>query len=258
MNKLDVLYSATSKHSQYQSLHPRISGLMQVEHLAIRSRNEVERFAYISDAVNFKERTVCDVGGNTGYFSFAALEAGAKEVVYIEGNIPHSRFVSAAREALRERRLEIYDSHIDFPKGSIPRTVDVLLLLNVLHHIGDDFGNKGISRAEALEMIAESLRVLAGKCKILVFQLGYNWKGDKHQCLFPNGSKREMVRFVEEAVRGDWFVKHIGIAQEVRGNIRYADLSADNIERDDRLGEFLNRPIFILEPTSCDDRIVPY
>jgi hypothetical protein len=36
------------------------------------------------------------------------------------------------------------------------------------------------------------------------------------------------------------------VAQELNGEVAYADLDDTNIQRVDSLGEFLNRPIFIM------------
>jgi hypothetical protein len=55
-----------------------------------------------------------------------------------------------------------------------------------------------------------------------------------------------MIQFVRAACEGSWDVSKIGVAQREGQAISYHDLDSKNIERDDSLGEFLNRPIFIL------------
>ena len=52
----------------------------------------------------------------------------------------------------------------------------------------------------------------------------------------------ELVRQLD----ADWAVQAIGIAERHDGRVVYRDLDARNIDRDDSLGEFLNRPLFIL------------
>jgi hypothetical protein len=56
-----------------------------------------------------------------------------------------------------------------------------------------------------------------------------------------------MIDFVTgRARRADWTIDAIGIAQRSDGVVQYRPLDGRNIERDDALGEFLNRPLFIL------------
>ena len=42
-------------------------------------------------------------------------------------------------------------------------------------------------------------------------------------------------------------IRNIGIAESAGDKIIYNELDSKNIERQDSLGEFLNRPIFIME-----------
>ena len=44
-----------------------------------------------------------------------------------------------------------------------------------------------------------------------------------------------------------WEVKSIGVPVKIDNPIVYRELGEDNIERDNALGEFLNRPLFILQ-----------
>ena len=62
-----------------------------------------------------------------------------------------------------------------------------------------------------------------------------------------NGTKREIIEFVEEGTKDSWVIRNIGIAESAGDNIIYNELNSKNIERQDSLGEFRNRPIFILE-----------
>jgi hypothetical protein len=47
-----------------------------------------------------------NIGGNTEYFTFEAFDSGVNQVVYIEGNVSHSIFVSKAT-ALLEANVKI-------------------------------------------------------------------------------------------------------------------------------------------------------
>ena len=93
----------------------------------------------------------------------------------------------------------------------------------------------------------KQLNCFAAKTDILVFQLGFNWKGDRSKPLFNNGIKAEMINFIQEGIKNTWKILHIGVAEGTKGSVVYSALNDRNIERDDNLGEFLNRPIFILK-----------
>ena len=127
------------------------------------------------------------------------------------------------------------------------RKYDLVLLLNVLHHVGDDYGDKELLMGKAKENIIKQLNSLAKIAGTLVFQMGFNWKGNIQQCLFENGTKEEMISFIKEGTKDYWRILKIGIAELKNGTIEYCDLSKENICRWDHLGEFLNRPIFIME-----------
>jgi hypothetical protein len=94
----------------------------------------------------------------------------------------------------------------------------------------------------------DNINKLESRCDKLIFQMGFNWKGDIKQCLFSNGTKKEMIDFIKKGTENYWNIESIGIAQvDSNGSIVYEDLNENNIKRDDTLGEFLNRPIFILK-----------
>ena len=65
--------------------------------------------------------------------------------------------------------------------------------------------------------------------------------------LFENGTKKELIDYILSGTKNDWEINYIGIAQSFQQKIQYCDLNDINIERNDDLGEFLNRPIFIMK-----------
>lgn len=243
------LYNKTSKHSGYQMLPNRLSFLLKDSNIKIKSRYEKERLAYIISKIEVEGKNILDIGGNTGYFSFELIDRGAKLVEYYEGNKEHAEFVKEAAKLLNlDDRIIVNNCYLSFDTSSLKgKEYDIALLLNVLHHYGDDYGDKKIQINEAKKEMIKQLNKLAYKAKILVFQLGFNWKGDISNPLFRSGSKAEMISFVKEGIRNHWGVLHVGIAEETNNGIEYRDLNDKNIERKDNLGEFLNRPIFILK-----------
>ena len=248
INKLKTLYAQDSKHSNYQVLSKRLSSLIG-SNIEVKSRHEKERLNFILENLEVKDKTIIDIGGNTGYFTFELIENGAKHVDYIEGNKAHSDFVKLASEVLGiSGKIHVLNKYLNFENELNGKHYDIALLLNVLHHLGDDYGNKELTIDIAKKNIITQINHFADKTSILVFQLGFNWKGNRNHCLFENGTKTELIDFVFEGTNEYWDILKIGIAEKCDNDeIQYNPPNEDNIHRNDTLGEFLNRPIFIFK-----------
>ncbi|HBD94267.1 MAG TPA: hypothetical protein DC057_08865 [Spirochaetia bacterium] len=251
MNNIDLLknlYLKSSKHSNYQLIPECLNNKLMFENLNIKSRFERERMEYIISNLDINKKKILDIGGNSGYFTFELINRGAKIVDLYEGNKEHSDFVSLAAEVLSfNSSITVFNKYVDFKSNFKQISYDITLLLNVLHHIGDDYGNKEISLTNAKKSIVDSLNFMADKTKYLVFQLGFNWKGNTNLPLFINGTKKEVINFVSESISEKWEIKNIGIAEKETDRFFYRQLNDNNIIRNNELGEFLNRPIFILK-----------
>lgn len=207
---------------------------------------ERERFSFFKQHIDFNGKQVIDIGCNIGYFIFSIIDEGAKNVVGYEGKSSCVNFIREALSYHKEAlKFEVYNQYFDFK--DVDRKFDVGLLLNVIHHLGDDFGETTLSIERAKAQMIEHLRSLSKKVDTLVFQMGFNWKGDRNKCLFEHGSKAEMIDFLCEGLKGLWEISAIGVAEKNEAGVSYQPLSEKNIQRDDSLGEFLNRPIFILK-----------
>ncbi len=246
IERLRELYNRDSKHSNYQLIHSSIAKHISSDAIKVNSRYEQERLAYINDNVALPGKRVLDIGGNTGFFTFSALEEGALSVDYFEGNENHAEFVYlSARFLGLEDRISINPCYYDF--SSRESTYDVAFLLNVIHHYGDDYGDGHVTMDQAKRRMLEQVSKLAEVVNTLVFQMGFCWQGDVERPLFSLGTKREMIDFIQQGVGHTWDIVKIGVAERASDGIAYADLSEENIGRDDSLGEFLNRPVFIMK-----------
>lgn len=246
LNELKQLYQRSSKHSKYQLLPTNLRKILNENDLEIHSRYENERLEFILSSVNFTDKTILDIGANTGFFCFEFLNNGAKFVEAFEGNKEHAAFIQKAAEILNlEDKIKIINNYFSFNKPI--QHFDVVLLLNVLHHIGDDFGDKGISVEKAKKEIIQNINYFIDKTRFLILQLGFNWKGDKALSLFEHGTKEEMIDFITNGVSENWNISFVAVPVRIENKIVYQLLDDSNIKRDDSLGEFLNRPIFVLE-----------
>lgn len=247
INELVALYAENSKHSNYQILSSKLSVIIGNDNINVRTRYESERLEYILKNINIKGKSAVDIGGNSGYFSFELLERGLKDILFYEGNEAHAKFVSLASKFLEvQERIDVINKYFIFEDELVNQKCDIILLLNVLHHVGDDYGDSKISLEYAKNEIIRQLNNLADKTSILVFQLGFNWKGDSNLGLFENGTKAELINFIKEKTAMYWEILNIGIAVREADRIVYEELNEQNIERDNSLGEFLNRPLFVL------------
>ena len=199
--------------------------------------------------INFTGKKVLDIGGNTGFFSIELANNYKAEIEYYEGNKAHADFVKCATEMLGiENKIKVHEKYFLFNDSQLKKDhFDVCLLLNVLHHIGDDFGDQDLSIDNAKKQMLENLNYLSDATEFLVFQMGYCWKGNRNLLLFEEGTKTEMIDFVKHDTKGFWNIEETGIGELYNDKVIYKDLNNYNIKRNDKLGEFLNRPLFILK-----------
>jgi SAM-dependent methyltransferase len=247
LDRLNALYRQQSKHSQYQVLPPKLRQLLATEGLETHSRHEDERFLFINSVLDFAGRTVVDIGANTGYFTFRAIEAGARQVLSYEGNPAHADFIRLSAEVLKiGDHLQIRGSYLNLPTETLGESCDIVLALNVLHHIGDDFGDTSLDATSARALVSEGIRQLLRRCGYLVLQLGYSWKGDRRLPLFERGFKQEQIDFVSASIGSDAEIVAVGMALREGESVVYSSPNNENLRRRDDWGEFLNRPLFIL------------
>lgn len=134
----------------------------------------------IKNLVDFKNKSVLDIGCFHGYFSFKIEESGAKNIIGLEKN---KKAVYTARK-IRLRKK----SNILFKTGEIENTrlnnhFDIILVLNMLHHV------KNISKALdnifsmgdciIFEILFEQEKTIIEKAKEWNFQL--STKLDSHR-----------------------------------------------------------------------------
>lgn len=245
-SQLLKLYREVSKHSNYQILPTALKEIIGENEIEVKSRYEKERLDYITSKVDFNGKSVLDIGGNTGYFTFELLGLGAKHVCHYEGNKQHSEFVDLSAKALGvSENIKTINDYYNF-EGTGEK-YDIALIFNVIHHLGDDYDAEKDIESAKKKMIVQ-LNNMAKVTNTAIFQMGFNWQGDVSKPLFKNGTKKEMIDFIKSGIEGFWDINSIGIAEKYDDDkVEYKPLTEKNIARNDTLGEFLNRPIFILK-----------
>lgn len=250
LEKLNQVLAETAKDEKHIGYHivpermkkyVRASGA-EVKHVFY----EPERLEYMRKYIEFRDKTILDIGCNVGYFLFSFLDDDAKRVCGYEGKVSCANFLNKAIELFDEKDRFIF-KHEYFEFDSFKEKYDVTLLLNVLHHCGDDYHSGVRSIENARKVIIDQLNKLSEVTDYLVLQLGFNWKGNIDKCLFDNGTKKEMIDFITEGTKENWDITSIGVPVKNGDVIYYEDLSSSNIHRVDSLGEFLNRPLFIMK-----------
>lgn len=242
------LVQLKSKHSAYQALHPKLNPFISEAEYIPSGKSEAERFSYMKNLSNFSGKNVLDIGANTGYFSFDALENGAAHVTAYEGNKNHADFILAAANILSlQDRIRVHSDYYSFT-GNHPDSYQIGICLNVLHHLGDDFEDAQLSIIDAKQKMGQALQSLSLSCDSLWFQLGFNWKGNPALPLFQLGSKKEIIDFVKESCLHYWDIQDIGIYNPE--SKEYEAMTPSLMGRFDHLGEFLNRPIFLLRKSN--------
>ncbi|MFA7282585.1 MAG: class I SAM-dependent methyltransferase [Sterolibacterium sp.] len=241
---LGNLYLQRSKHASYQLVHPLVAPHMpDIEGLPA-GKLEIERQAYFDRSLPLSGARVLDIGANTGYFSFGALHSGASHITCYEGNVEHATFVTyAAKMAGLSDKLTMNACYFDFLQPFEP-AFDVTYCLNVLHHLGDDFGDDSLGIDAARTQMLRCLNYMASITRTLMLQLGFNWKGDIRHPLFLGGEKAALIAFVTQGSADHWMIEEITVPHPVTRV--YESISEANLPRNNRIGEFMNRPLFKL------------
>ncbi|MFB0846171.1 DUF1698 domain-containing protein [Paenibacillus oleatilyticus] len=271
--KLSLLYNDGSKHSNYQNIpHFVREELNYNEPIDETWRGDTARFTYLLKEIDFtSNKTVADIGANTGFFtlSFAHL---FRESVFtaFELNPTHTEFIKIISEHFALQNVAVDQKSVGIEQIDTIPYYDVMFHLNVLHHAGVDFDNSKVCAIQDFERYAACyLKQLSKKTKTLIFQLGYNWGGDKKKPLMPVNNISEMILYVNNIIKSAFTISKIAVysnTQKEYININDSLLKdldqydvIEKIKRNileigiDNNSEFYNRPIFMLESINVNE-----
>lgn len=230
-------------HLKVLNLLSELEGYKKVDVFHANTYDD-ERAKFIFNNLDFNNLKVLDIGANIGYFTFSSIFAGASKVTAIESDKIDSKLIELEAKLLEiDNTIDVIDTPFDF---SIKQTkeYDVILCLNVLHHVGRYFDSADLNFKDSKNRIIEYLNLLSFSTKYCWFQVGFNWKGDEKSPLFENGLKDEVIDFINKNISTYWEVKKIAILDDK--TLEY-DSKNPKMERINKLGEFGNRPLFLLK-----------
>lgn len=244
----------TLREDIYQTYHPFILRQLNRVPTAQVGRGGItldnERAAFMFDHHGVSGQRVIDIGANQGYLAVEAALRGAEMVDAFESNEVDGEFLSQASKSWPELgAVAAHPINYDFGEANNGRW-NYVICLNVLHHIGRYFDNHIESLPEARIVMAQHLQRLLAKGGSIWLQLGFNWQGNTQQPMFAQGTKREMTEFVESVIGPQARISTIGIYNPEK--FAYEQVAQDDLghvlwQRFDNLGEFGNRPLYLIQ-----------
>jgi len=272
-SRLQRLYSDASKHARYQNIPKFVCDeLGYKETIKEEWRGDTARYEYIRNTIDFSGKDIVDIGANTGFFTLSlAYEYKDSLFTAIEGNQNHSKFICMVIDGFGLKNVQVNDYYVTYKNVGSIGSYDLALLFNVLHHAGVDFDNEYVSMPQKLENYIKKYVLQLRKCAAeVVFQMGYNWGGNKKKPVVPLEKDAEKVIYTGKIFTASgWVIKSIATAYKVeeKKKIVYKNIPSEIVEmlnkqENDRsilsiinenlyeemnqLSEFYRRPIFIL------------
>jgi SAM-dependent methyltransferase len=273
IENLRSLYAANNKHDNYQNLPDFVQEELGFNVVIDEQwRGDSARYKFLLESLDFKKNeTVVDIGANTGFFtlSFARKFPDTLFVAY-EINPNHVEFIQQIVRYFEMKNVRVNVLSVDYAGVKKILPCDFILNFNVLHHAGVDFDKGRINdMREYFEYCSRYLNLLSEKTGNMVFQMGYNWGGNKQHPIVPVQNDLEKIIYSCKLFLGSgWSVKDIALCKK-NGELEYHKLppgllksllisisSGTSIAPEitsymesfhfQELSEFYRRPIFIL------------
>jgi len=184
IEKLKALYSDNSKHSRYQNIPAFVrQELGYTETINENWRGDTARYNYLLSQFDFtKEMIIGDIGANTGFFSLSLAHKYPNLKIYAyECNPKHVEHIEIIKDYFSISNLYVEQEMLNLKNIDNLKHHDLIINFNVLHHAGVDY-DQDIVNLENFESYATSyLAKLREKSKKMIFQMGYNWGGNKQK-----------------------------------------------------------------------------
>lgn len=258
-DELKRLYRDSSKHSVYQNIPAFVQEQLEYhEPINEEWRGDTARYQYILSYIQERGfKSVADVGSNTGFFTHSlAHQFPQTEVTAIEPNSNHCTFIETINRLFKLANVQVENVSLGLEQvKSWHQKYDCTLLLNVLHHAGVDYDQALVPSVDQLSSyIDEYLRSLRIISSTLIYQLGYNWGGNKQTPFIPPNNVSMMSEYLlNSAERSGWKVDSIAFySRDKKEYIRSPFQLEGSLEKwieyegIQQNSEFYKRPILIL------------
>ncbi|MGB3868923.1 MAG: class I SAM-dependent methyltransferase [Flavobacteriales bacterium] len=220
--KLQELYSELSKHAQYQTLPTGLANKLDLQFEVNEEwRGDRPRLPLILD---YARRNACknilDVGANTGFFTLSLAEGlPNSKFLACELNRTHAAIITLLSEIGGHSNIAVTDTPAELANISAFGRFDLMLHLNILHHAGHDFDQTHVPNRESFKDYgAEYLSRFTKVAARMVFQMGYNWGGDKSLPLVKREDQEGKIQFtiglMEEA---GWTIEQVAFGKPGSG-----------------------------------------
>jgi SAM-dependent methyltransferase len=214
-NELRRLYADGSKHSVYQNVPEFVrTALGYSEKIDELWRGDTARYQYLLSKVPWAGQSVVDVGANTGFFTLSlAHRHPDARVTAVEGNPNHAAFIRRIVQLFHLDNVEVLCAYADRAGSRRLSECDVMLLLNILHHAGVDFDQGSVSDPQDVaDYAVEYLRRLRTRTHRLVFQMGYDWGGNKQKPIVPAPEDARKVVYTGQLLRAaGWTIQAVAV-----------------------------------------------
>jgi SAM-dependent methyltransferase len=236
LDKLHELYADQSKHSVYQNIPEFVrDALGYTETINERWRGDSSRWEYMRDYLDFSNRSILDVGANTGFFILSLAHKYPSSIcTALEGNANHEEFIRLVATQFAMENVRTLAQYLDLAALDLLGQYDTILLYNVLHHAGADFDSDLVPTEEDLfNYLVRYMTKLGEHCNRTLYQMGYNWGGNKKQPIVDlqddAGKYVYTCRFLKQA---GWTIVAIATSYSREGNIPvfHKNLPEDVIE----------------------------
>lgn len=219
--QLQELYAETSKHGQYQTLPAKLADALGLQFEVNEEwRGDRPRYRIIRDYVAASGcRSLLDVGANTGFFALSlAGDIQGLSVTACELNKTHARIIELLAE-VGGYHVPVTDQPADAEHVDRFGHFDCALHLNILHHAGHDFDGTLVRDRSAFRAYAvDYLGRFRSTADRMVFQMGYNWRGDKTLPLVGRDDQAGKVRFTLDLFNASgWHVEGVAFARKGTG-----------------------------------------
>ena len=211
-----LLEGGVGKFGRYQELPPavlrRCPGAADIGY---ETRGHIPfdgpRYRWLLDNIDVAGLAVTEVGANIGYFALSVADSGAGSVRAFEPVTAFSDACAVLAEICGfEDRLVSINAGLTLDAIDSLPAVDLVIMLNVMHHAGTVFDQDAVIGKGGWEAYAgDYLKRLAGRARYLFYQVGNSAAG---VALFPG---REALPYTHALLTAaGWRVDKVAVVDD--------------------------------------------